>query len=302
MRHIYLVVILCLASIYTFAQQLNVSSYPDSIDKKRLNTTIGIQVGAYLAGLSFLNYIWYKDHERVPFQFYDDSKGYLQIDKFGHAYVAYRESYSAYYALRRAGVNKKKALIYGGPIGFIFQAPIEIFDGLYEGWGFSWSDMIANTFGSSLFIIQEAAFNEQVFLMKFSYSPSIYPNYHSHLGESHLERFVLDYNAHTYWLSGSLQKLTGIKKIPSWINIAFGYSANGMIFEFENPKYYRGEPFPQLDRYRQYIFSLDVDFSKIHTDKKWLKSVFRAFNLIKVPFPSIEFNEIDGVRFRPIYF
>jgi hypothetical protein len=286
----------------TFAQRLNVTSYPDSIDRKQLNTTIGIEVGSYLVGLSFLQYIWYKDHKRVPFHFYDDSKGYLQMDKFGHAFGAYKESYFAYHALRRAGVDKNKALIYGGPIGLIFQSPIEIFDGLYEGWGFSWSDMIANTFGSLLFVTQEAAFNEQVFLMKFSYLPSIYPNYHTHLGESHLERFFLDYNAHTYWLSGNMQKLTGLKKIPSWINLAFGYSANGMIYEFENPKYYLGEPFPKLERYRQYIFSLDIDFSKIHTNKKWLKIVFRAINHIKVPFPSIEFNKVDGVSFRPIYF
>ena len=46
----------------------------------------------------------------------------------------------------------------------------------------------------------------------------------------------------------------------------------------------------------------DIDFSKIHTNKKWLKSVFNAINLIKVPFPAIEFNRIQGVRFRPIYF
>ena len=99
-----------------------------------------------------------------------------------------------------------------------------------------------------------------------------------------------------------MRKLTGLKKIPSWLNIAFGYSANGMIQEFENPKYYLGEPFPELERYRQYVFSLDVDFSKIHTHKKWLKLLFRAINHIKVPFPAIEFNKIDGLKFRPMYF
>ncbi|EPR69163.1 DUF2279 domain-containing protein [Cyclobacterium qasimii] len=302
MKIICLIGLLIFASLRTVAQQEYINSYPDSIDKKRLNTAIGIEVGSYLAGLSFLNYIWYKDHERVPFHFYDDSKGYLQMDKFGHAFGAYRESASAYYALRNAGVGKRKALIYGGPIGLIFQTPIEVFDGMYEGWGFSWSDMIANTFGSALFVIQEAAFDEQVFLMKFSYSPSIYPNYHTHLGESHLERFFLDYNAHTYWFSGNLKKLTGSEKIPSWINIAFGYSANGMIYEFENPKYYQGEPFPDLERYRQYILSLDIDFTKIHTNKKWVKMVFKSINLIKIPFPAIEINRVDGITFRPIYF
>ena len=276
--------------------------YPDTLNKKRLATTIGIEAGGYIAGISFLSFIWYKDHERVPFHFYDDSKGYLQMDKAGHAFSAYRESYAAYYALRWSGVSKKKALVYGGPVGLIFQTPIEIFDGLYEGWGFSWSDMAANTFGSLLFIGQEAAFNEQVFLMKFSYSPSIYPDHYAGLGESHLERFFLDYNAHTYWLSGNLRKISGIQHIPQWLNIAFGYSANGMIHEFDNPTRYRGKPFPHFDRYRQFLFSLDIDFSKIPTEIKWLQKVFRAVNLIKVPFPAIELSKAGRVKFRPLYF
>mgnify|MGYP001291101989 CR=1 FL=1 len=93
---------------------------------------------------------------------YEDSKGYLQLDKGGHAFTAYRESAAAYRALRSSGVSKKKALLFGGPMGLVFQTPIEIFDGLYEGWGFSWSDMIANTFGSALFMAQEVAFDQQL--------------------------------------------------------------------------------------------------------------------------------------------
>ena len=276
--------------------------YPGELDKKRLNTVIATEAGIYIAGLSFLSFIWYHDKERVPFHFYDDSKGYLQMDKAGHAYCAYHESYTAYYAFRWAGLNKKKALIYGGPVGLVFQTPVEIFDGLYEGWGFSWPDMAANAFGAALFTVQEAMFNEQVFLLKFSYSPSIYPKYHTILGETHVERFFLDYNGHTQWLSGNIRKLTGIEKFPCWINIAFGYSGNGMIKEFENPDYYKGEPFPDLERYRQYLFSLDIDFSRIPCKKKWVKRLFRVFNLIKVPFPALEINRIDKVKFHPLYF
>ncbi|NMM47125.1 DUF2279 domain-containing protein [Marinigracilibium pacificum] len=285
-----------------FGQHQLSESYPDSIDKKKLIKTIGIETGTYLAGISFLQFIWYKDHDRVPFHYYDDSKGYLQMDKAGHAFGAYRYSYSAYYALRAAGVSKKKALIYGGPTGLIFQTPIEIFDGMYEGWGFSWYDMIANTAGSAIFTIQEAVFDEQIFLMKFSYSPSIYPDYHDHLGENHIQRFFLDYNAHTYWLSGNIKKLTGIQKVPDWLNISFGYSANGMIYEFDNPTYYQGEPFPHFERYRQYLISLDVDFSRIRTNKKWVRGMLKALNLIKIPFPAVEFNRVDGVKFNPVYF
>lgn len=289
-------------SFQSFAQTQTYNSYPDTLDKSKLYTAIGVGAGVYIAGISFLQFIWYKDHERVPFHFYDDSKGYLQMDKVGHAYGAYIESSVAYNALRKAGLDKRKALIYGGSAGFIFQAPIEIFDGLYEGYGFSWYDIAANAFGAAMFTAQEALFAEQVVLMKFSYSPSKYPQYHSHLGETHLKSFFLDYNAHTYWLSANLKKITRSKKIPSWLNFAFGYSANGMIYEFENPKYYQGKPFPYLRRYRQFIFSPDIDFSRIPTNKKWLRSVFKTLNLLKFPFPALEINSKDGLKFRGLYY
>ena len=277
-------------------------AYPDTLNKKRLLKVVTTETGTYVAGLLFLSRIWYKDHERVPFHYYDDSKGYLQMDKAGHAFGAYRESYAAYYALRWAGMDKKRAMIYGGPIGLIFQTPIEVFDGLYEGWGFSWPDMIANTAGAAIFTAQEAVFDEQLVLMKFSYAPSPYADMHRSLGTTHVERFFLDYNAHSYWLSAGLQRSTGIKRIPAWLNLAVGYSANGMIHEFDNPEWYRGQPFPHLERYRQWVLSLDVNFSKIPTRSKVLKKVFRAVNLLKVPFPGVEFNRLDGVRFHALYF
>jgi hypothetical protein len=276
--------------------------YPDTLNKKRLYTTVGVGLGTYAAGLSFLSFVWYKDKERVPFNFYDDSKGYLQMDKAGHAYAAYWQTHLAYRALRRAGLSKKKALWYGGPVGLVFQTPIEIFDGLYEGWGFSTSDMLANALGPALFVAQEAFFDDQIVLMKFSYSPSVYPTYHSHLGETPLESFFLDYNAHTYWLSGNLKKMTGLEVLPPWLNVAFGYSANGMIYEFDNPEFYRGEPFPDLERYRQYLFSFDVDFTKIPTKHAWLRRVFRTLNMVKVPFSALEYNRVQGFQFRPLYF
>lgn len=286
----------------SLSQPTFMESYPDSLDKKRLYSVIGTETGSYVAGLSFLSFIWYKDSKRVPFHYYDDSRGYLQMDKGGHAYSAYRESYGAYYALRWAGMDKKRALLYGGPIGLIFQTPIEIFDGIYEHWGFSWPDMAANAFGTAMFMSQEALFDEQVVLMKFSYSPSGYPQYYHGLGETQLESFFMDYNAHTYWLSGNLKRMTGINKMPAWLNLAFGYSGNGMIKEFENPTTYRGEPFPHLERYRQYVFSLDVDMSKVPVKNKHLRKLFRAMNLVKIPFPAIELNRVDGVKFHALYF
>ena len=301
MRKVLLILVLIALQSKLFSQPEFAKNYSDTLIKHRLYTVSGIYLGSYAAGLSYLGFIWYKDHERVPFHFYNDSKGYLQMDKWGHGFAAYHESYAAYYALRWAGLDHKKSLLFGAPAGLLFQTPIEIFDGMYEGWGFSWSDMAANALGSGLFAVQQALWEDQSILMKFSYAPSGYPKYHHILGETELQSFFKDYNGHTYWLSANIKSLTGIEAVPEWLNLAFGYSANGMIKEFENPEYYKGEPFPHLERYRQYLFSLDVDFTKIKTNKPWLSKVYRTINVLKVPFPAIELSN-SSVKLHGAYY
>lgn len=274
----------------------------DTVSQRRLLRIVAAGTSLYVGGLSFLGFVWYKDHQRVPFHSYNDLRGYRGMDKFGHAYIAYWESRAAYHSLKWTGMPDKQALLWSAPIGFVFQLPIEIFDGMYEGWGFSWWDVAANTIGSALFASQQAIFGQQHMLMKFSYSPSGYPKYHPILGETPLESFVLDYNGHTYWISANLKSFTGISKMPPWLNLAFGYSANGMIKEFENPTWYQGKPFPHLERYSQYLLSLDVDLSRIPARRKGTRAVLQALNLLKVPFPAIEFNRIDGVKLWGIYY
>ena len=96
------------------------------------------------------------------------------------------------------------------------------------------------------------------------------------MGEIPIENFIFDYNGHTYWLSANLKKITGIQKLPRRLNCAVGYSGNGMIKEFNNPDYYNGEPFPDLDRYRQWIVSFDIDLSRIPSDRKWVKTILKS--------------------------
>ncbi len=293
---------LTLFSCSLMGQQQRFDSFPDSLNKKRFYTVAGSGTTMYVGGLSYLGFVWYKDQERVPFHWYNDGRAYLQMDKAAHAYIAYQESYLAYRALRWTGVEKRKALLWGASAGFLFQLPIEIFDGLYEGWGFSWWDVAANSAGAALFAVQEALWEAQHVVMKISYAPSVYPTYHHILGENHLERFTLDYNGHTYWFSGNLRSISSIEAIPAWLNLAVGYSANGMIHEYTNPEWYRGKPFPHLERYRQFFISLDADLTKIPSRKPWVRGLLQALNMVKIPFPALEYNRVDGLQFRAFYF
>jgi len=277
----------------------NQSARRDStpVDRRILTRAIITESAFYLGGMSYLQFVWYKDHRRVPFEFYNDNKGYLQIDKFGHAFGSYLESYIGYQWLRHAGVKKNPALIFGGTLGIILQAPIEIFDGIYEGWGFSWGDIIANTAGSAFLIGQELLFNEQLIKYKLSYWKSPYlVQANGYLGKNGLDGFFYDYNGHNNWLSIPVNRIIPFKNIPDWLSVSAGYSANGMFGEFENRKSWYGVPIPETERYRQFLLSMDIDWTKIKTSSRFLKKVLNAMVFIKLPFPAIEFNTLGRVK------
>lgn len=245
--------------------------------------------GAYWAvSIPVMERVWYRDQARVPFHVFDDSRGYLQVDKFGHAWGAYVQSYAGYHWLKRAGRPERTALLYGGALGFALQAPIEVMDGLHEGWGFSWSDMAANAAGSALVVAQALAFDEQVAKYKFSYRPSRYAAMaNGYLGTSPLERLAEDYNGHTYWLSVPLSRVAPAR-VPAWLNVAVGYGANGMIGEFRNLREHEGIAIPETPRYRQYLLSLDLDWTRIPTDSPRLRKLLTALTLVKAPSPALE--------------
>jgi YHS domain-containing protein len=310
MNKILTVIVVILFSTITYSKadvsndkSIAKTQYPDSLNKKGLMYVAGTHAVLYTGTLWYLNDIWYKDRASVPFHFYNDNAGYLQIDKFGHATTAYHESRISYYSFRKMGMPKNKALIFGGSMGFLLQLPIEIADGLNEGWGFSWGDIAANTFGSALVVGQEYFFDEQIVTMKFSYWPTKYADMsNGYLGNTPLEGLSDDYNGHTYWFSGNINRLTNQSFLPDWLNVAVGYSAGGMFGEFENITEYKGVPIPETQRYRQFLLSLDIDWTKIHTNSKFLEIIFQGLNIIKVPFPAIEFNSKGGIHGHWLYY
>ena len=279
------------------------SSLHEGINKTRFAVVVGTGSVAFTGGLLYLSEVWYADRDRVPFQFYNDNAGWLQMDKFAHSYVAYHQSLWGYEALRWTGISERKALWYGGSLGFVLQLPIEIFDGMYQGYGFSWGDVIANATGSAIFIGQELAWGEQRVIPKFSFYPSPYPEFRpGTLGRNIGAQLVQDYNAQTYWFSFSPASFFEWDRWPQWLCLSVGYSGEGMLGEFENPDFIRGESVQHIDRYRQYLLSIDIDTRKIKTRHKLLKGLLHAMNLIKIPAPAVEFNSKDGVAFRTLYY
>jgi hypothetical protein len=303
-KTIWLLLVLPVMGIWvTDGQDSTAAASRSQINRARLFSTLAIETAAYGSLCYYLGNVWYKGHDRVPFHFHNDNRAYLQMDKFGHVWGSYVESYIGYKMLRWSGVKKGSALWLGGTLGILLQAPIEIFDGIYDGWGFSWGDMAANIGGSALVIGQELLLGDEPLKYKWTYHQA--PYYLSASGnhvENPFRRALFDYNGHTYWLSFPVKTILPVKRIPRWINLAAGYGADGMFGKFENLTGYDGMPVPQIERYRQFYLSLDVDWIRIPTQSAFLKALFNMLVFIKLPFPALEINTLGQVKGHWLYY
>jgi hypothetical protein len=278
------------------------SAIDSSANIKQRKLLIPIITGGtlFVGGLSGTLYL--NNSESVRFHFYNDIKEYLQVDKFLHSFGSYFASDLLYKGLITIGTGKKKALLLGGTLSVVLITSKDIYDG-FNLKGFSWTDMLANTAGSALFVGQELLFNEQILKYKFSFSKSDYADQaNGYLGKTLLQNYFKDYNGHTYWFSINFSRIIPKTKLPDWICIAAGYSANGIFGSTDNIKSYLGVEIPETQRYRQFLLSLDIDWSKINVKSKFLRVMLNGLNFIKVPFPAIEFNSKGYFKGYWIYF
>ena len=260
---------------------------------KKFYTFLAAEGIVLTGGITYLSKQWYSDKKRVPFHFYNDLRGWNQVDKFGHFYASYIESDIGYSLMKKFNFSEKKSLYLGGFQGLILETPIEIFDAYYDGWGFSLSDMVANAAGSLFFIFQQKIFKEQIIKPKLSFSRSKYARVaNGYLGKNNIvSEFLYDYNGYTFWFSISPRSIFPRSKIPKWFNVSFGYGSDGMIGEFKNLSSYKGVEIPNFERFRQFYLSLDIDFSKIKTNSKFMKGVFTTLSYIKIPLPTLEISQ-----------
>jgi len=186
----------------------------------------------------------------------------------------------------------------------LFMTTIEVLDGFSEEWGFSWGDQAANVIGSGLFYFQQIAWESQKMKVRYSYSSSGLQEYRPDLfGTNVAEHILKDYNGMTFWLSANMNMFSKEREIfPPWLNMAIGYSADGMLGSVENPAEHNGQILHEMQRYRQWFLAPDIDFSQIDTDSQFLTIVFKALDFVKFPAPAVEYNRKHGWRVHLVYF
>ena len=119
------------------------------------------------------------------------------------------------------------------------------------------------------------------------------------MGETLPQQILKDYNGQTYWLSANVYSFQKESKMPKWLNLAFGYGAEGMISGDNNTTQNSSQ---NTERYRQFYFSLDADLTKIQTKSHFLKTFLSILNSIKIPSPTIEISSRGNFKFHYLYF
>ncbi|MFD2565979.1 DUF2279 domain-containing protein [Pseudotenacibaculum haliotis] len=299
MKKSVLIIFLLFLSLFSYGQDTsNFWKKSDTLNKSRRNA-IAISEAA-LGGVTLLalDRVWYADFPRSGFHFTNDNNQWKQMDKIGHVMTSYYVGKIGMELLDWAGVRKKDQLIYGATLGFSFLTAVEVLDGFSDEWGFSWGDFAANAAGTSLLVGQELLWNEQRITLKYSFHQTDYSKIRpGTLGKNFLEQTIKDYNGQTYWLSANVWSFAKDSNFPKWLNIAFGYGADGMLYGENLPT----NQFPQ-NPFRQFYLSLDLDLTKINTKSKFLQSVFSVVNFIKIPAPTLEFRSKGGIKFHYLYF
>ena len=269
----------------------------DTLNVTRRNAVMLTEGGLAAVTLIGLHQLWYADYPQSEFHFINDNSEWLQMDKMGHFFSTYYLTNYSSQAMKWAGVSRKNQLLYGAAVGMVFMTTVEVFDGHSSKWGASTGDLMANSLGTGLFLGQELLWKEQRIVPKFSFHSTAFASNNPELfGNSWNENLLKDYNGQSYWLSFNLHSFFKSSPLPQWVNVAFGYGAEGMRSGNQNPLL-ENEP-----RYRQFYISLDVDLTKIKTNSALLKTVFSVFNTLKVPAPTLEFSRSGQVGWHFVYF
>jgi len=279
--------------------------------KKRTWLVAGANVLGYGTTMIGLYNAWYKDYPQTGFHTFNDWPEWKQMDKAGHLYSAYIESWGSMELWRWTGMERKKRIWIGGMSGALYQTVIEVLDGFSGDWGWSWGDFGANILGSGTLVAQELAWDEQRIRLKFSLNrknyadPTLDQRSDKLFGKSSLERLLKDYNGQTYWASVNLKSFFKNSSLPEWLSFSFGYGAEGLFGGRENiGKDGDGNIIfnrPDIKRYRQWYIAPDIDLSRIKTRSKALKFMFSIFNAFKFPAPALELSN-GKLKTHAIYF
>jgi hypothetical protein len=239
-------------------------------------------VGANAYLYHYFKKAWWSG-ERAPHFFFhaDWDQDFRDQDKFGHLLGGYHLARFGHASLRAACVGPKKSIIWSAAYAAAFQLQIEIFDGQFKKYGFSYADMIANTTGQTFAVLQELHPSLRAIKPTFSYHETRALK----AGTGGELRPSIDYAGQTYWFSADMSRLlpeSAAKYWPSFIRLSAGHSVTDWVTS-PTPT----QPSHEVRGKRKIILSLDFDPEKLPGNAPFWKSVKHTLSYYHFPAPAL---------------
>ena len=238
-------------------------------------------IGGNAALYSYFKQAWWSGEKADHFFFHADwDENFRDQDKFGHAFGGYHLARFGNAYVRSACVSKTKAIAWSAAYAAVFQLQIEMWDGMYKKYGFSYADLLANTTGTALAVLHQTHPSTRAIKPTISYARSAAMRNADNIpGEL---RPSLDYSGQTYWLSADIDALLPAEAKPFWpsfLRLSVGHS----ITDWIDP-----ETGANLRARRKILLSLDFDAEKLPGDNRFWKTFKRQLSYIHLPSPALE--------------
>ncbi len=238
-------------------------------------------VGGNAALYSYFKRAWWSGERADKFFFRADwDENFRDQDKFGHMLGGYHLARYGNAILRSACVSPTRAVVMSAAYAAAFQLQIEIWDGLYKKYGFSYADLLANTSGTALEVLHELKPATRAVKPTMSYSRSAALRNRDNIPTE--LRPTLDYSGQTYWFSTDVHALLPVEAKaywPSFLRLSVGHS----ITDWIDP-----ETGANIRARRKLLLSLDFDAEKLPGDNRLWKTVKRQLSYIHLPSPAIQ--------------
>ncbi len=238
-------------------------------------------VGGNAALYSYFKRAWWSGERADGFFFNADwDENFRDQDKFGHAVGGYHLARFGAAFLRSGCMSRRKAVIWSAAYAAAFQLQIEIWDGLYDKYGFSYPDLLANSAGTALAVLHETHPSTRAIRPTISYYPSAaLRNADNIPGEL---RPSLDYSGQTYWLSADVNALLPPSAKPYWpsfLRVSAGHSITDWIDPLTGAN---------IRAQRKLLLSIDFDAEKLPGNNRLWKTFKRQLGYIHLPSPALQ--------------
>jgi hypothetical protein len=252
----------------------------------------GVFIGGNALLLAYMKNAWWSGERADNFFFRADwDEDFRDQDKFGHAVGGYHLARIGASLLRSACISKPTATMLSAAYAAAFQLQIEIWDGMFEKYGFSYPDLIANTAGTALAVLHAVRPETKALKPTISYAPSAaLRNRDNFPGEM---RPSLDYLGQTYWLSADVNAMLPTPAKPYWPSF-LRVSAGHSITDWINP-----ETGANIRAKRKILLTIDFDAEKLPGDHRLWKTFKRQLSFIHLPSPAIQIS--PDFEFIPWY-